>query len=407
MTFAPVETWVGYPPEVNAGRFEMGTGPGSWESAAAIWTELGALVMTSLGTITSNIGLMTGVSLQGLSSVAMAMSSMPFLAWLGEMGALAATNAMACGLVGGAWGTATAGLIPSPVVTANRVAEANAEATNFFGVNTPLIMELNREYGQFWTQNGATMMTYDQAVALATTPKFAPPPPILSTGTGASQVMEKAAQTTAQAANQVSKVGEFGQQVSQNASQGGSQSGTQGIEQVLSTVTQIPQQIMGQGQSLTQGFQQLPQQVGSQLQNLLGNFMSGPQMGEGLEGSFAPALSHSSGGLPLGSSVGSGSGAGIGMGGGGVGSGPLNALSGNNSRVSNVANTTGVTPPIGAGSKSTAMGSGPMGGAPMHGARGGDGGGSRTGKHEQIIAAEEQDSMYGEMSPEEERRLFA
>jgi PPE-repeat protein len=81
VTIAPIETWIGYPPELNATRFEMGTGPGSWEDASAIWTELGALVTTSLGTISANIAMMTGVSLQGLTSVAMAGSSVPFLTW--------------------------------------------------------------------------------------------------------------------------------------------------------------------------------------------------------------------------------------------------------------------------------------------------------------------------------------
>ena len=407
MTFIPSETWIGYPPEINATRFELGTGPGSWEAAAAVWTELGALVMTSLGTISANIAAMTGVSLQGLTSVAMAASSVPFLAWLAEMGALAAVSATARAIVAASWGAATAGLIPTPVVTANRIAEAQAEATNFFGINTPLIMELNREYGQFWTQNGGTMMTYDQAVALATTPKFATPPPILSTGQGATQMMDSAAQIGSQAAQQVTQFGDIGQQMGQQASQTAGQTGTGGMDQIMSTITQIPQQITGQGQSLIQGVQQLPQQVGSQLQNLMSSFMSGPQMGNGLDGAFSPAFASTGSGLPLGANLGAGSGAGMGgMGAGGFGS-PLNTLSGAGSKVTQASNTTGVPAPIGAGNKTTTAGTGPMGGAPMHGGRPGGGEGSKvSGKNEKIFAEQEEDSLYEEMTPEEERRLF-
>ena len=408
MTIAPIETWIGYPPELNATRFEMGTGPGSWEDASAIWTELGALVTTSLGTISANIAMMTGVSLQGLTSVAMAGSSVPFLTWLMEMGGLAAVNALACSTVGAAWATTTAGMIPSPVVLANRTAEMNAEATNFFGINTPIIIELNREYGQFWTQNGGTMMTYDQAVALATTPKFAPPPPILSSGTGASQMMDSAMQVGEQAAQAGQQAAQIGQQAAQQTGQqAGQQAGqsSSGMEQIMSTVTQIPQQIMGQGQSLIQGIQQLPQQVGSQLQQVMQSFMQQPGMGTGLDGAFTPALASAGSGLPLGGSgLGAGGGMGAGgFGGGGFGSGPLGTLSGNNAKVVNASNSTGVPAPIGSGSKATTSGTGPMGGAPMHGA-GRNGEGSR-GKHETIIAAD-QESVYEEMSLEEERRLF-
>jgi PPE-repeat protein len=383
VTIAPIETWIGYPPELNATRFEMGTGPGSWEDASAIWTELGALVTTSLGTISANIAMMTGVSLQGLTSVAMAGSSVPFLTWLMEMGGLAAVNALACATVGAAWATTTAGMIPSPVVLANRVAEMNAEATNFFGINTPIIIELNREYGQFWTQNGGTMMTYDQAVALATTPKFAPPPPILSSGTGASQMMDSAMQVGEQAAQAGQQAAQIGQQAAQ---QTGQQAGQQA------------------GQS-SSGMEQLPQQVGSQLQQVMQSFMQQPGMGTGLDGAFTPALASAGSGLPLGGSgLGAGGGMGAGgFGGGGFGSGPLGTLSGNNAKVVNASNSTGVPAPIGSGSKATTSGTGPMGGAPMHGA-GRNGEGSR-GKHETIIAAD-QESVYEEMSIEEERRLF-
>lgn len=397
------EAWAGYPPEVNSGRWEAGTGPASWEAAAMVWSEFAMLVLAATTGLMSEIAMLTGVTITGMTSVAMMASSVPFFGWLAAMEAHALMQAMACQIVAAAWATATTGIVPLPVVNQNRISEGIAQATNVFGVNTGLIGELNREYGQFWTQDGESMMTYDEAVNTATTPKMAPPPPaIADLGQGAAKSMEAAASAAQNSAQNAASMAEQSQGLADAAGQQGSQAGS-GMESMMQMPMQMAQQMGSQFQSLGQPLQQLSQP----LQQLLGQFSNGPQFGQGLDGAFAPAsLGAGQGGLPLSSTSGGGmgmggGGGGMGMGGGG---GPMGNLQGQGSKVSTSPNLSGVPgPSLGSGNKmSNAMG--PMGGG---GAGAGAGaGGSGTSRKSDTIFAANVEELYGQTDRNEERRMF-
>lgn len=427
----PTEMWSAYPPEVNSSRWEMGTGPATWVAAAGIWTEFAALVMASAASLSGEIAVMTGTTVTGLTSTAMLTSSVPFLAWMGAMEGIALINALACSTVAQAWGVATTGIIPAPVVTQNRITEGIAEATNFFGVNTPIIAELNREYAQFWMQDAMSMMTYDEAVSLATMPKLAPPPPTIPGAQTMSAAVDSAVQMGAETAQQVSQQAleqttQGGQELGQNATQGSSQM----MSQMMGMAGQLPQQFGQMMQPMGQMFQQVPQQFSQ----LLSQFMGGSQSGGGLGDSFALGdLNGMSGGLPMFTGGGSGIGGGIGSsggggplnmslpsgGGGGGGSaintalgsgsgmaGPMNAMSGQGDRsVRNAVNLSGVpAPTMGSGATSN-MGNGmaPMGGAPVGGA--GNQGGSGSRKLDTILAADT--GSYTQTDSRQERKLFS
>lgn len=429
----PTEIWSGYPPEVNSTRWEMGTGPATWVAAAAIWTDFAALVMASAQSLSAEIAAMTGVTVTGLTSVAMLTSSVPFLGWMGAMEGIALMNALACSTVAQAWGTTTAGIIPAPVVTQNRITEAMAEATNFFGINTPIITELNRQYGQFWMQDAMSMMTYDEAVSLATMPKPAPPPPSLPGAQTMSAAVDSAVQagtdTAMQASQQaVEQTSKGTQELSQGAA-GSSQNASQMVSQMAGMVGQLPQAAMQPFQQVMQQGQQIPQI----LQQLLGQFMSGPQMGGDLGSSFALGdMAALNGGVPLltgagavgGLGAGSGGGAPLNMslpGGGGGGGAPLNTtlgsgagiggttmgtLTGNGDRTVRAAvNLSGVpAPTMGSGNATTAgNGMAPMGGAPVGGAGAQPPAGGR--KSEVILAADT--SSYTPADIKQERKLFS
>jgi PPE-repeat protein len=187
-------------PEINAGRQEAGAGPSTWLAAGAMWTEFSALVSAAAAAMTAELAAL-GVNWQGLAPTAMAGAVGPFMAWLMEMEATAAANALSCFTVAEAYAVSMGTMIPLPVVTQNRITEAIAEATNFLGVNTGLIGALNAQYGDFWGNNGAVMVSYDEAVQAATIPKPAlPPPPLASAATGAEQIGEASANAAAQAA---------------------------------------------------------------------------------------------------------------------------------------------------------------------------------------------------------------
>lgn len=400
------EMWSGYPPEVNSGRWEAGTGPETWMAASAIWTEFAGIVMTATASLIGEIAMMTGSTLSGSTSVAMMASSVPFVGWLASMEALALTQAAACATVAAAWSTATAGIIPLPVVTQNRITEAALQASNFFGVNTPAIAELNRQYGQFWTQDAMSMMNYDQAVVLATTPKMAPPPPPLSSMTGAAELPAQAAQTAANAAQNASKMSEVGQGMQELIGQG-AQSGD--MSSMMSSMMGPMQSMMGAANpsQLGQGMQSMM----GPMQSMMGQFMSGPQMGGGLNGQFGSSGAFTStGGVPLG--MGSGAGAGMGAGGGGMGMGggggaPLGTLNSASQNVKPISNLSGVpAPTMGSGnqaSNSRMMGGGGMG--PMGGMGAGSGQQSSR-KSDTILAAHVDNSVYDQVDPRQERAMF-
>lgn len=404
------EPWPSYIPEINSGRWEAGSGPETWMMASEVWTNFAELVLMATTGLMGEIALMTGVTLTGMTSVSMMASSVPFFAWLGELEMTALLHAAACATVAEAWATTTAGIIPLPVVNQNRITEASLEASNVFGQNSPAIAEMNREYAQFWTQDGMSMTDYDGAVQVATAPKFvSPPPPLTNMMAGSGQAMSQIGQSAGQAASNAQSMGDAFQGMTSPmesaASKGGDMSSMMGqMGQFAQMPMQAGQQLMSNNPLSQVG--QLGQQMMGPLQSMMGSFAGGPQMGAGLGSSFSPAsLSSSTGGLPMGG-AGMGGGGGMGMGGGG-GMGSLGSLGSSSDKVARpVTNLSGVPGPgLGSGNqlsgRSGAMGGG---GGGMGGA--GAGGQTRDRKTETILAAKVDDDS-GMIDVEEERRAFA
>lgn len=402
------ETWSGYPPEVNSGRWEAGTGPETWMAASAVWTSFAEIVSTATASLMGEIAMMTGSTLTGMTSVSMMASSVPFFGWLAHMESTALMHALACATVAQSWGQCTAGIIPLPVVNQNRITEASLQASNIFGQNSPAIAELDREYGQFWTQDGASMMVYDTAVSLATAPKMVMPPPMLANlAGGAGQMADnaaQAAQSAGQSASQMSsQMGDLSQAGSSTGSQAGSSMGQ------MSSMMQAPMQAMSQMSQMAnpQSLMQPMPSMMQPLQSMLGQFMNGPQMGGGLGDSFQGAGLGSTGGVPL-SSTGAGGGLGGGMGGGmGSSGGAMGSMGSTSDKVIKpVTNLTGV-PPMGSGGKLGAtqagMGGGGMGGGGMGGGKGSE----SNRKSESIIAANQDAPQLNATEVREERKLFA
>lgn len=171
---------------------ETGVGTATWASSAAMWTTFAGLVTEAMAVMAAELGTITA-NWHGVAPAKLSAAMAPFLGWLGQMNAVAAANALSCLGVAEAFAVANGGLIPVPAVNANRVSEMIAEATNFFNINGGLILFLNQQYGQYWAQNATTMLTYDQAVQLATIPKPSTPPPPLADAAGATDMVAEAA----------------------------------------------------------------------------------------------------------------------------------------------------------------------------------------------------------------------
>lgn len=185
------EPWGLYPPEVNAGRYESGVGPTAWMVAAAEWAVQVGLVAEAIAVLGLQTGAATG-NWEGAASRQFGAASVPFAAWLGEMEAMAASNAKACADVVAAWMAGHGSMIPLPVIVANRVAARTAQVIGMLGAPNTEMVRLELEYSAFWAQNAATMTSYDIAANAATVvkPVPLPPPLVLDAAPGASAMAD-------------------------------------------------------------------------------------------------------------------------------------------------------------------------------------------------------------------------
>lgn len=322
------EPWGAYLPEVNAGRQETGPGPATWLASGAMWTDFAALVGEAMAATMAELAAL-GINWQGLAPTAMGAAVVPFMSWLATMEATAAANALSCYAVAEAFGISTMTMIPTPVVNMNRINEAIAEATNFLGVNSGVILALNTQYGEFWGNNGGVMLSYDAAVQVATVPKPATPPPPLANAAGAAgQVGEAAARSAAESAigNGTDAAMQSAGQAGQSTSQAGS-AASELPQSMMSSVGQFasaPSQLLqaANPSTLTQPLQSLMEPLQSLLGSMGGSTSdaAGFGMGPGAASPFTGiAASAGAGGDAGGAGAGGGGVVGGGLGGGMLG----------------------------------------------------------------------------------------
>jgi PPE-repeat protein len=280
-------------------------------------------------------------------------------------------------------------MIPSVQSINNRVREAAAEASNFFGQNTPLIAALNAEYAGYTMLNATLGTTYGQVISAATLPIPIPPPPPLG---NAAKAAGEAGSAIAEAGQVAGRVGSQSlTQATQASSQVSQGTGATNPMGAMTQLGQLVQGPMSALQPLTQAPMQLMQQVLGPVTQLFGQASGmGNMFGGGSTGdAFSPLLAGGGGGLPLGGAgltggagagggLGAGGGAGgigAGGGGGGLGAGGLGTLSAKSENATITRGGTvlsGVTSPGVTGDRVTTAGGG--GGMPMgHGGQGSGG----------------------------------
>lgn len=411
--------WGASTPEMNSGVLETGSTAATWAAASAAWLGLADATLATMG-ITGGQMAASIASISGVRSTMHQAATPPFLAWLGSMAGIAFKQAAVAATVAESYGMARTTMIPSVQSINNRVREAAAEASNFFGQNTPLIAALNAEYASYTMQNATIGTTYGEVITAATLPVPIPPPPPLS---NAAQAASDAGNALGQAGQLVSQAGSQG--VSQSASQAASTVGQgssaatdpMGAMSQMSSMFSAPMQALqsagGSGGGM-QGLQQLlgaPMQMFSQFGQSggLGDLLGGGSTGD----AFSPTLTGMEGGLPLGADGlggalgaagggglgggglggGAGAGAGGGLGGGGLGGGGLGGLGTLANRSESNGNTTrgpvlsGVTSPGLLNEKvATTTGGMPMSGA-GHGAGHGAGSGERARREAVVLSA--------------------
>jgi PPE-repeat protein len=274
----PDPRWTG-PPEVIALIFEAGS-PASVIANNAVWVTETANKEVSTGLSAINT-LATAAQWQGVGSIASVVAATGLNAGLQTLVGWTAEKINITQAAVEAFTIARSSVIPSVVSQTNRDEWAVLNATNWFGQNTPGIIERDTEYfGEHWPHNSSVGWTYSGALS-ALTAALAVPPPVAPMGASPAApaaageaVAQAAAQTGMSNATQLS--GQATQTVGQAGSAPADASGQlssllQQPMSMVSSVTEPLQQVVKTPMEAVQGITSLPQ---SMLQSMTGMFSS-------------------------------------------------------------------------------------------------------------------------------------
>jgi PPE-repeat protein len=182
------------PPEVISALIHSGPGSESLANAAAAWRQLGADLEDAADSYAAAVSSMAD-TWHGPSAAAMSASAAPFLAWLRTTSQQAQQVAASAQAAAVAFNSASASVVPTATVLANRTQLAQLLATNTFGRNLPAIAATEANYQQMWANNAAAMTRYQAASTQATNlPQFTSP---TSTTDPSAQATQTSAQTAA------------------------------------------------------------------------------------------------------------------------------------------------------------------------------------------------------------------
>ena len=185
------------PPEVNSAFLYTGAGSGPLLAASTAWSNLAAELSTTATSWDSIIGTLSG-QWTGVGSTAAAAAAQPYVGWLAKTAAAAEQAAAQAQASAAAYEAAFAGVVPPPLIAANRSLLATLVATNFLGINTPAIAATEAQYAEMWVQDAVTLTTYEAAsTAAAVLQPLTPASPTTSPAAAATQSAAVAQAATA------------------------------------------------------------------------------------------------------------------------------------------------------------------------------------------------------------------
>ena len=193
------------PPEINSARMYMGPGSSSFQVAASAWNGLAAELQSAAQGYETTITQLASDEWTGPASAAMASAAQPYVTWMQETSAQAEQAATQAQAAAAAYEQAFAATVAPPLVAANRAETAAAVQANVFGQYTPLIAQLEAQYGQMWAQDAAAMYGYaGQSASAAQVTPFATPAANTNPGGTATQsaAVSQATATSAASSSQ-------------------------------------------------------------------------------------------------------------------------------------------------------------------------------------------------------------
>jgi PPE-repeat protein len=190
------------PPEINSARMYMGPGSSSFQVAASAWNGLAAELQSAAQGYETTITQLASDEWTGPASAAMASAAQPYVTWMQETAAQAEQAATQAQAAAAAYEQAFATTVAPPLVAANRAETAAATQANVFGQYTPLIAQLEAQYGQMWAQDAAAMYSYaGQSASAAQVTPFATPAATSNPGGTATQAAAVSQATATSAAS--------------------------------------------------------------------------------------------------------------------------------------------------------------------------------------------------------------
>jgi PPE-repeat protein len=183
------------PPEINSARIYAGPGSGPLMAAASAWNSVAGELNSAATGYGAVITRLANEEWVGPASASMAQAATPYVTWMGSTATQAEQAATQATAAAGAYETAFAAHVPPPLIAANRAQLAQAMSTNVLGQNTPVIAQLEAQYGEMWAQDAAAMYNYAGQAATAT--KVAQFDPPVATTTPAAQALQSTAVTNA------------------------------------------------------------------------------------------------------------------------------------------------------------------------------------------------------------------
>ena len=195
------------PPEINSARMYMGPGSSSFQVAASAWNGLAAELQSAAQGYETTITQLASDEWNGPASAAMASAAQPYITWMQETAAQAEQAATQAQAAAAAYEQAFATTVAPPLVAANRAETAAAVQANVFGQYTPLIAQLEAQYGQMWAQDAAAMYSYaGQSSSASQVTPFATPAATTNPGGTATQSAAVSQATATSAASSTQSI---------------------------------------------------------------------------------------------------------------------------------------------------------------------------------------------------------